>query len=131
MYTRLRTWTERDSWCQQRPYSVRCRPCKQNVPELACAPDTTGGPEPTQTLRQAERQRYRHGQIALTHWRAIDELDASLTLKPCAPSRRAAEDFLACVAAYRTDVAQLATDSATVLRDDAVVAVFDPCRKKA
>jgi hypothetical protein len=25
--------------------------------------------------RQAERQRYRHGQIALTHWRAIDELD--------------------------------------------------------
>jgi hypothetical protein len=23
----------------------------------------------------AERQRYRHGQIALTHWRAIDELD--------------------------------------------------------
>ena len=27
--------------------------------------------------------------------------------------------------------AQLATDSAIVLRDDAVVAVFDPCRRKA
>src|SRR5882757_4287992 len=60
-------------------------------------------------------------------------MNASLTLKPCAPSRRATGGlFLPCAkGALDGCPAQLATDSAIVLRDDAVVAVFDPCRKKA
>jgi hypothetical protein len=48
--------------------------------------------------RQAERQRYRHGQIALTHWRAIDELDERQphpqAVRTFAPSNR--RTFLPC-----------------------------------
>jgi hypothetical protein len=83
--------------------------------------------------RQAERQRYRHGQIPLTHWRAIDELDERQPRPQAVRIFAPSTGGLSCLAAkaHRTDARQLATDSAIVFRDDAVVAVFDPCRKKA
>jgi hypothetical protein len=59
-------------------------------------------------------------------------MNVSLTLSRAHLRAEQPEDFLALrQKEHWTDARQLATDSAIVFRDDAVVAVFDPCRKKA